>query len=274
MTDKFEWIAVKSVDELHKVIREKGIVKEYKYIDDVLHIAYKESLKDEENLDKYADIINGLLDIKNSYQAPQKIMDILTGDIKERHKVFNNFLETFDKDLDWDWFQKYFESEHADRKKKKQDYTPNSVSRILSGLVEDTNNYYEVCAGTGGIMIQRWSQDRYKHSPFEYKPSMNFYIVEELDDRAFLFLLFNMLIRGMNGIAIKCDVLTRESEAVYFIQNDDDDYTNFSKLNLMPYNEMIEKEFNIKFVEDVRHKEVKQSRKVDWLLKLESEDIK
>lgn len=265
MADKVEWIAVKSVDELHKVIREKGIVNDYKYIDGVLHIRYKESLKDEDDLDKYADIINDLLSIKNSYQAPQKIMDILTGDIEERDKVFNKFLETFNNEIDWDWFQKYFESEHADRKKKKQDYTPDSVSKVLSGLAEDANNYYEVCAGTGGIMIQKWSQDKYKHSPFDFKPSMYIYHVEELDGRAFPFLLFNMLIRGMNGIAIKCDVLTTESEAVYFIQNDEDDYMSFSKLNLMPYSEVVEQEFNIKFVEDGRHQEIKQSKKVDWL---------
>lgn len=265
MSKDYEWFPIKSTDELNQIIREKGIVKEYKYINQVLHIAYKSSLKDEDDLSKYADIINDLLGIKNSYHALQKIMDILTGDIEERDKVFNKFLETFNNELDWDWFQKYFESEHADRKKKKQDYTPDSVSRILSGLVEDTDNCYEVCAGTGGIMIQRWSTDKCKHLPFEYKPSMYFYHVEELDDRSFPFLLFNMLIRGMNSIAIKCDVLTRESEAVYFIQNDEDDYMSFSKLNLMPYSEVVEKEFNIKFVEDDRHKEVKQSKKMDWL---------
>lgn len=40
-------------------------------------------------------MINDILDIKDSYQAPQKIMDMLYGDIEERNKTFMEFLKAY-----------------------------------------------------------------------------------------------------------------------------------------------------------------------------------
>ena len=39
--------------------------------------------------------INRILGINDSYQAPQRLMDILTGDIEQRDEVFRQFLELF-----------------------------------------------------------------------------------------------------------------------------------------------------------------------------------
>ncbi|WP_210136388.1 N-6 DNA methylase [Staphylococcus sp. GDK8D68P] len=211
--------------------------------------------------------INDLLGIKDSYQAPQRIMDILYSGIEDRNKVFMNFLEAFDKDVTYDWFHDYFQDEHADRKKHKQDFTPQSISKLLGEIVgSEGNTYYEPAAGTGGILIERWNQDRMKHSPFDYEPRDYYYTAEELSDRAIPFLLFNMLIRGMNGNVVQCDVLTRESTGAFFIQNDDNDFMGFSSLNLLPYNEDSETELNIKFV-DEKYKPIKQTEKIpDWLM--------
>ncbi|MDW4402006.1 hypothetical protein QI045_00470 [Staphylococcus saprophyticus] len=68
-------------------------------------------------MDDVTKTINDLLGIKDSYQAPQRIMDILYSGIEYRNKVFMNFLEAFDKDVTYDWFHDYFQDEHADRKK-------------------------------------------------------------------------------------------------------------------------------------------------------------
>ncbi|HEC2173955.1 TPA: N-6 DNA methylase [Staphylococcus delphini] len=195
--------------------------------------------------------INKILNIKDSYQAPKRIMDILCGDRDERDKVFKQFLELFKYDVTFDWFHEYFQDEHADRKKKKQDFTPRSISKLLSSFVSNEDGtYYEPAAGTGGILIQKWNDDIMKHSPLEYMPSFYFYTAEELSDRTIPFLLFNMLIRGMNGLVVQCDVLTREAYGAWFIQNDDNDHFHFSSLNKLPQNEMIEHELNVTFVED------------------------
>lgn len=211
--------------------------------------------------------INDLLGIKDSYQAPQRIMDILYSGIEDRNKVFMNFLEAFDKDVTYDWFHDYFQDEHAERKKHKQDFTPRSVSSLLSQMVgHEGNTYYEPAAGTGGILIERWNQDRMKHTPFDYEPRDYYYTAEELSDRAIPFLLFNMLIRGMNGNVVQCDVLTRESTGAFFIQNDANDFMGFSSLNLLPYNEDTATELNINFIEE-KYKSIKQTEKIpDWLM--------
>lgn len=206
--------------------------------------------------------INKILKINDSYQAPQKIMDILYGDIKERNKVFNQMSELFDNNYSFDWFHEYFQNEHADRKVKKQDFTPRSVSEILNKLsdnVIDDGTRLDIAAGTGGLTITRWEQDRMKFTPFTYRPSFFFYTLEDLSDRSIPFLLFNLVIRGMNALVVHGDSLTRDAYGVFFVQNDNDDMFEYSSLNLMPYSELTEKEFNVKFIEE-KYEPLQQSK--------------
>lgn len=211
--------------------------------------------------------INNLLGIEESYKAPARIMEILYMDKSDRDEIFMKFLDAFDKDVTYDWFHEYFQEEHADRRNQKQDFTPQSISKLLSEIVGyDGNAYYEPAAGTGGIIIERWNQDRYKHTPFDYEPRMYYYGAEELSDRTIPFLLFNMIIRGMNGHVVQCDVLTRESKGAFFIQNDGNDFMSFSSLNLMPYNEDTEEHLNIKFTEHM-YEPIKQTEQIpEWLM--------
>lgn len=188
-------------------------------------------------------IIHELLGIDEVFKAPNKLMEILFNK-SDREELFKQFLE-YERDMSFEWFMQYFEEEQADRKNKKQDFTPQALSKMLSKIVGG-NSYFEVAAGTGSIMIQAWQEHRLNESPFTYKPSNYWYHVEELSDRAIPFLLFNMLIRGMNGILVHGDALTREIKNVYFIQNTSDDYMKFSDLNVMPRNELAEKEFNVR----------------------------
>lgn len=209
--------------------------------------------------------INKILGIKESYKAPDRVMEILYMNKVERDEIFMEFLDAFDKDVTYDWFYEYFQDEHADRRNQKQDFTPKTVSKLLSQMVGQGGNYYEPAAGTGGILIERWNYDRLQHSPFDYWPSDYYYTVEELSDRAIPFLLFNMIIRGMNGNVIQCDVLTRESSGAFFIQNDENDFMGFSSLNLLPYSEEVESEFNIKFTSK-KYEPIKQTKEIpDWL---------
>lgn len=184
--------------------------------------------------------INKILGITDSYQAPSKLMEILYSKEK-REEVMLEMLKLFNHDVSYDWFNEYFQEEHADRKEKKQDFTPRSVSTLLSKLIGDTSSgdgmFYEGCAGTGSIVISQWNSDRMQHSPFDYRPSWYLYTLEELSDRAIPFLLFNCIIRGMNAVVIHCDVLSRRAKGVFFIQNDNDDHMRFSSFNVMPYSD-------------------------------------
>ena len=202
--------------------------------------------------------VNKILGIRDSYKAPDKIYEILTSDIEKRNVVFMKFLELFEYDTSYDWFHQYFQDEHADRKNKKQDFTPNSVSDLLVKMTQGGVTIYEPTAGTGGVLIRKWHDDRMRTNPFEYRPSDYLFHAEELSDRAIPFLLFNLIIRGMNAIVIQADTLTRESYGAFFIQNDKDDDLQFSSLNVLEYSDRFEKMLNINFVEE-KYKTLTQS---------------
>jgi len=104
------------------------------------------------------DKINVLLDIKENYQAPAKMLELMLNDT-ERPKLFEAFL-AFETDLSQDWFVQYFEDEHADRKKKKQDFTPLCISKLMAKIVSGGKTYFEPAVGTGSIMIQTWNEQR------------------------------------------------------------------------------------------------------------------
>ena len=194
---------------------------------------------------------NELFGVEDSYQAPEKIMNVLFNK-KEREELFMKLLAANDYNVNFDWFFEYFQNEHAERIKKKQDFTPECVADLLSKLVmtntEADGNYYECCAGTGGIMIKHWDNFRRTFSPFDYKPQYHFAFVEELSDRTTPFLLLNMMIRGMNGIVVHGDSLTRECKNAYFICNTKNDHLRFSGISVIPHTEQFEKELNVKFI--------------------------
>lgn len=167
-------------------------------------------------------------------------------DESKRRELFMTMLPLHNYDVSYDWFHEYFQDEHADRKEKKQDFTPNSVGTLLSKLVgsgEQSN--LDIAAGTGGLTIQKWHNDMMSDSVFTYKPSEHIYVCEELSDRTIPFLLFNMLLRGMNGIVLHGDTLTRKFKGAFFIQNETDNYLGFSTLNVVPDSQSLREMFRI-----------------------------
>lgn len=203
--------------------------------------------------------INGLIGVEESFQAPSKLKEILF-DRKQREELFLKFL-AINHDVSFDWFQEYFMLVQADRKKKKQDFTPNGISKIATRLVGFSKNYFEPTAGTGGMLIQQWDYECKKEGFTKYRPSHHFYEVEELSEAALPFLLFNCLIRGMNAVVIHGDSLSRKIKNIYFIQNSKDDSLSFSSLNMMPRTPAVEREFDvhewigepIKHIEDTKY---------------------
>lgn len=189
------------------------------------------------------DKVNKLIGVDESYQAPDALMKILW-DKSKREKLFMKFLNISHNVSD-DWFRDYFQDVQSDRGKKKQDFTPLSVSKLMVRLADNGSTYFEPAAGTGGILINRWNSDRLKTTPFDYLPSKYFYQVEELGDSAIPFLIFNILIRGMNATVVYGDSLSRGVKQVFFCQNENDDFLGFSSLNVMPHSEQVKKYFKV-----------------------------
>lgn len=188
--------------------------------------------------------ICGLLSIEDPYQAPARLMEIITG--AERDSVYKAFLDAFGCDVSYDWFHEFYEDENAERKKNKQDFTPACVSKTVSELVGYGDGVvYEPSAGTGGMLIARWDADRKRHHPFDYRPSMRWFVAEDKSDRAIPFLLFNLSIRGCNANVLHIDTLTRKCKAVWLVENAMDDMLAFSDVIELPKNERCMQAFGI-----------------------------
>ncbi|WZX99212.1 N-6 DNA methylase [Bacillus sp. FSL W7-1360] len=217
---------------------------------------------DTQTIHKETEVINKLLGVDDAYKAPSVLMGILY-DRPRREALFKKFLNAADYNVAFDWFHKYYQNEHSDRKKK-QDFTPDSVAELLTKLVAPSagGTFYEPCAGTGGIMIKAWTHNKKQHD--HYRPSSYLYHAEELSDRAMPFLLFNALIRGMNAVIVHVDVLKRtDAKGVFFVQNDSDDPLQFSSLNLMPYTQDIADYFQVTWIDEVeRYKPLVESKDI------------
>lgn len=206
--------------------------------------------------------VNGILEIDDAFKAPTKMMELML-DPKKREETFKKFLE-IETDMSYEWFQEYFGDEQAERKSKKQDFTPPSISKLVVKLVgKDNSTYYEPAAGTGSMLIAKWHNDRLKNplykrpetdnplikvltSPtFTYDPRAYWYQAEELSDRAIPFLIFNMAIRGMNGSITQCDSLSRKATRAFFIRNDTDNYLGFSEVIELPKNQEVAELLNV-----------------------------
>ncbi len=196
--------------------------------------------------------INRLLGIDESYRAPAKMLELIS-DEKSKNELFLKALMQFNYDLSYEWFNSYFEDEHADRKKRKQDFTPTCISNLMGEMLScDKMNgvIIEPAAGTGSTVIAHWGQETKKcRFPWEYNPADYLYICYELADKTIPFLLFNLLIRGMNAAVIHGNTLTKETKTVYACINEKNSYMSFSRLIKLPQSAEIEHLFDVKFTE-------------------------
>ena len=189
--------------------------------------------------------ICSLLGIDEPYQAPERVLEVITCD--HRDSIYSSFLDAYDFDVSYDWFHEFYEDENAERKKNKQDFTPSCLSRLASDLVGYGGGIvYEPSAGTGGMIISRWDAERKRHHPFDYRPSMQWFIAEDMSDRAIPFLLFNLSIRGINANVLHIDSLARRCKSIWLVQNFRDDMLAFSDVIELPHNEKCMQSFDIR----------------------------
>ena len=150
------------------------------------------------------DTVHKILDIKESYQMPDKLMELLQSE-ESKEKIFDEFME-IEQDLSYDWFTDYFQDEQGDRKQLKQDFTPDCICTIVNGIIDNSDEVADICAGTGGLTIKRWQQDK-----------SSYFYCEEVSSRTIPILLFNMAIRNATGCIVHGDSLKNKVEAVYYL---------------------------------------------------------
>lgn len=149
-----------------------------------------------------AEDVNGILGIKESFELPERLMEILR-DATDRERIFEEFM-TIETDLSFDWFTDYFQESHSNRDNMMQDFTPNALCAMLPEIAGDYRNAADYCAGTGGLTIAAWNRNK-----------TAFYFCAELSKRAFPLLLFNLAIRNMDALAVNQDILSGEIYGIY-----------------------------------------------------------
>lgn len=172
--------------------------------------------------------IFGIRDIQN---LPAAALDIVLGDADKRHDVYRKLLEVNDYDMGVDWFQKIYESEMSEGKRKGQHFTPPEVYRLVSEIAgNESGSVLEPTAGTGGLIIGDWWRKCSSVNPWRWKPCAHPYVAWELSDRAVPLLLINLSIRGIHAMVYHGDTLEASVFAKYYVENVNDDSLAFSEV--------------------------------------------
>ena len=128
--------------------------------------------------------------------SPDNLGSALMENVSNTDKL-KAFCDLVGGDLSVDWIQMIYQYHLADRKEKKQDYTPKSLARFMGMLAGDDETTVDMCAGSGALIIQKWNQNH----------DTKFKAIE-IDSTVIPFLLFNMVLRN-----IQCDVYQMDALA-------------------------------------------------------------
>ena len=138
-------------------------------------------------------------------QSVEDLGSALMTSLEDESKL-QAFSDIVDNDLTRDWLQMIFQYYQADRKEKKQDYTPKCLAQFLSRLIGESSESIDMCAGSGALTIQRWIEN----------PDTVFYCYE-IDETVIPYLLFNLVIRNISATVNQCDILQDELYKTWII---------------------------------------------------------
>ncbi len=147
-----------------------------------------------------------ICDVKEVFEVPQTLIKKLLS--PEQSDLLNRIAAIYG-DMQLDQFRDFFQEEGADRKKLKQDYTPDGVAELLARVSVSGKSIADICAGTGSLTIQY----------LNYHPDVEFVRCEEFSSKVIPFLLINLAIRKIDAEVIHGDSLTQERFAVYAVKD-------------------------------------------------------
>lgn len=132
------------------------------------------------------------------------LSDAITGHIQAgtADMVINAFLQL---EPGTDWIQAIYEYNLAERKEKKQDYTPASLAALVTAMIAaPPATVYDVCCGSGALTLAVAA--KYPHAK---------YILHELDATVVPFTLVNLAMHNLDAVLINGDVITGHASHIY-----------------------------------------------------------
>lgn len=146
--------------------------------------------------------LNDLLGITEGYQLPDRLLQVL--EANEHEELCALFTA---EELEHDLLRDYFQNEHADRDKLKQDYTPDCLCSLVAQMTTldyKPSSIADICAGTGALSIALW----------KLYPDA-FFHCEEVASRVIPVLLLNLCARNITGEVVRKNILTGEVFGVW-----------------------------------------------------------
>lgn len=168
--------------------------------------------------------------IKDMVSLPEAVWRTIRKPLEERDGIYRRLVALNGYRMENDWFQPLYEEELAERRQKKQDFTPKELGVICSMLTGQEGSIHEPTAGNGSMIISDWWERCRKGMPWEYFPSRNMVTAWELSERSLPMLLLNMSIRGIMGYVYHGDVLEQRVIRKYILLNRHDDALGFSEI--------------------------------------------
>lgn len=116
------------------------------------------------------------------------------------NEFYEKYLSCF-PDLQIDELKSVWQFWSADREEKKQDYTSQSLAKLVGklALMNGGNVVYDCCSGSGALTIGAWNVKKDIYA-----------VCEELDAGVIPLLLFNLIIRNIPGHVSRMDILSGE----------------------------------------------------------------
>lgn len=150
--------------------------------------------------------INELFGIKESFELPETLLKKILNK-QEKDKLYNDFMQ-FEFDMNNDCLRDYFQMNNANRNNLKQDYTPDCLSKLITKIIPETEDIFDICSGTGALTIG-------------INRDIN-YLCEEISQMSIPILLFNLALRGINATVLQKDVLLNDVQKVYKVSKNGD----------------------------------------------------
>lgn len=139
-----------------------------------------------------------IFEISESYRLPDTIMDALFSNNAE--KIIKEVKDNVSEDI-----RDIFQLEQGDRKKLKQDFTPESICMIVAKLMKQ-GNVLDMCSGTGALS---------KTAAKVHDISVN---EQEFSERTIPFALLDACINGLEGYISRADCLRNITIETYCLQ--------------------------------------------------------
>lgn len=157
------------------------------------------------------------MEIKDKYQKLLEIFENREEDFSQLlwHVVqtdgtayFQKYIEVF-PDLSVDELRFGWQFYYADRDEKKQDYTSDSLAKLCAklSLLCGGHTVWDICAGSGALIIGAWNTKK-----------DIFAVCDELDEKVFPLLLFNLAVRNIPAYISRTDILKGEVYESWTIQ--------------------------------------------------------